>query len=293
MPPLPASTWVPGAEDGFVHSDTVNIHFVQLGKKDNPLLVMIHGFPDFWYTWRAQMPALAKQFHVVAIDQRGYNLSGQPEGVENYTTDKLVGDLLAVVDHFNQGKAVIVGHDWGGLVAWTFAMTHPERVNRLIVLNLPHPRGLIRELTNNPQQQKNSQYARDFQKPDAAKQLSPDHAHLLGQGPRGEEGLSRRAQTIVDGRDAQLLQGQLSQESGRRAGEGPGGRRRTIDTPDQVSGAVDPRPERHGPAAGRPQRYLELDRCRPDPGHDPGAGHFVQQDAADLVTRTMVSWLNR
>ena len=144
--PLPASTWVPGAEDGFVHSGGVNIHYVSLGKKDNPLLVMIHGFPDFWYSWRAQMPALAKQFHVVAIDQRGYNLSGQPEGVENYKTDKLVGDLLAVVDHFTPGKAVIVGHDWGGLVAWTFAMTHPDRTDRLIVLNLPHPRGLIREL---------------------------------------------------------------------------------------------------------------------------------------------------
>ena len=77
----------------------------------------------------------------MAIDQRGYNLSGQPEGVANYTIDKLVGDLLAVVRHFTNGKAVIVGHDWGGLVAWTFAMTHPELTDRLIVLNLPHPRG--------------------------------------------------------------------------------------------------------------------------------------------------------
>ena len=141
-------------------------------RKEDPLLVMIHGFPDFWYSWRAQMPELAKHFHVVAIDQRGYNLSGQPEGVENYTTDKLVGDVVAVVKHFGAGKAVIVGHDWGGLVAWTFAMTHPELTDRLIVLNLPHPRGLLRELATNPEQQKNSQYARDFQKPDAAKHVS-------------------------------------------------------------------------------------------------------------------------
>ena len=137
-----------------------------------PCVVMIHGFPDFWYSWRAQMPELAKHFHVVAIDQRGYNLSGQPEGVENYTTDKLVGDVVAVVKHFGTGKAVIVGHDWGGLVAWTFAMTHPELTDRLVVLNLPHPRGLLRELATNPQQQKNSQYARNFQKPDAAKHVS-------------------------------------------------------------------------------------------------------------------------
>ena len=86
----------------------------------------------------------------MAIDQRGYNLSGQPEGVENYKTEKLVGDVLAVVDHFTPGKAIIVGHDWGGLVAWTFAMTHPDRIDRLIVLNLPHPRGLIRELQRTP-----------------------------------------------------------------------------------------------------------------------------------------------
>ncbi len=169
----PASSLIPGAEEGFVDSGGVKIHYVSLGKKDDPLIVMVHGFPDFWYSWRAQMPALARRFHVVAIDQRGYNLSGQPEGVENYKTDKLVGDLLAVVDHFTRGKAIIVGHDWGGLVAWTFAMSHPDRIDRLIVLNLPHPRGLIRELQSNPQQQKNSQYARDFQQPDAAKRLSP------------------------------------------------------------------------------------------------------------------------
>src|SRR5262249_22292634 len=169
-----ASELLPGAEEGFVDSGGVKIHYVSLGRKEDPLVVMIHGFPDFWYSWRAQMPALAKRFHVVAIDQRGYNVSGQPEGVENYKAEKLVGDVCAVVDHFTDGKAIIVGHDWGGLVAWTFAMTHPDRTDRLIVLNLPHPRGLIRELQTNPQQQKNSQYARDFQKPDAAKRLSPD-----------------------------------------------------------------------------------------------------------------------
>ena len=136
-PPAPASSLLPGAEEGFVDSGDVKIHYVSLGKKEDPLLVMVHGFPDFWYSWRAQMPALAKRFHVVAIDQRGYNLSGQPDGVENYKTEKLVGDLLAVVKHFGPGKAVIVGHDWGGMVAWTFAMTHPELTDRLIVSTCP------------------------------------------------------------------------------------------------------------------------------------------------------------
>jgi pimeloyl-ACP methyl ester carboxylesterase len=89
-----ASQLLPGSEEGFVDSGGVKIHYVSLGRTQDPLIVMIHGFPDFWYSWRVQMPALAKQFHVVAIDQRGYNLSGQPEGVENYTVTKLVGDLL-------------------------------------------------------------------------------------------------------------------------------------------------------------------------------------------------------
>ena len=87
-------------EEGFADSDGVKIHYVTAGK--GPLVVMIHGFPDFWYTWRAQMPELAKHFQVVAIDMRGYNKSDQPEGVENYTIDKLVGDIDAVVKHFKQ-----------------------------------------------------------------------------------------------------------------------------------------------------------------------------------------------
>ena len=182
-----ASTFLPGARDHFVDSGGVRIHCVSLGRREAPLLVLIHGFPDFWYTWRAQMPALAHDFHVVAMDQRGYNLSGQPEGVDNYTINKLVGDVLAVVKHFGPGKAVIVGHDWGGMVAWTFAMTHPELTDRLIVLNLPHPRGLIRELANNPRQQRNSQYARDFQKPDAARKVTVDALIELGQRPGGSQ----------------------------------------------------------------------------------------------------------
>lgn len=157
---------------GYADSAGVKIHFVEAGQ--GPLVILIHGFPDFWYTWRDQIPALAEHFHVVAIDQRGFNKSDQPKGVENYRADKLVADIKAVVDHFKQSQATIVGHDWGGFVAWSFAMTHPETTARLIVLNLPHPRGLTRELANNPEQHKNSQYARNFQQPGAAAQLTAE-----------------------------------------------------------------------------------------------------------------------
>jgi pimeloyl-ACP methyl ester carboxylesterase len=158
--------------EGFVDSDGVKVHYVTRGK--GPLVVLIHGFPDFWYTWRDQIPALAKHFQVVAIDQRGYNTSGQPRGVENYTTDKLVGDVRAVIKHFKADRAVLVGHDWGGFVAWAFAMKHPEMTDRLVVLNCPHPRGLLRELATSAEQQKNSAYARAFQAKGAELLLTPD-----------------------------------------------------------------------------------------------------------------------
>ena len=254
---------------------------------------MVHGFPDFWYSWRDQMPALAKKFHVVAIDQRGYNLSGQPEGVDNYKTEKLVGDLLAVVQHFGPGKAVIVGHDWGGMVAWTFAMTHPELTDRLIVLNLPHPRGLMRELTTNPQQQKNSQYARDFQKPDAAKHMSADLLTFWVKDPE-----ARQVYRAALKRSS--MEGMLNYYKANYPRISP-------DDKDQTK-AQPPMPALpsvkcsvlliHGlkdqallpGALNDTWNWLDKDLTLVT---IPGAGHFVQQDAADLVTRTMVAWLNR
>jgi pimeloyl-ACP methyl ester carboxylesterase len=190
-------------EEGFADSDGVKLHYVTMGK--GPLVVLIQRFPDYWYTWRKQMPALAEHFQVVAIDQRGYNKSDQPQGVENYTMDKLVGDVVAVVNHFKQEKAVIVGHDWGGMVAWTFAMQHPKKTDRLIILNLPHPKGLMRELANNPQQQKNSQYAPQF--PERERRLAAEAgvARTLGPRPRCEKEIPGSLPAVVDGRDAQLL----------------------------------------------------------------------------------------
>jgi pimeloyl-ACP methyl ester carboxylesterase len=97
---------------------------------------MIHGFPDFWYTWRHQMDALSQTFQVVAIDQRGYNLSDKPKGVESYDMRLLVGDVAAVIRHLGRDRATIVGHDWGGIVAWQFAMNLPQMTENLVILNL-------------------------------------------------------------------------------------------------------------------------------------------------------------
>src|SRR5271169_6223454 len=169
---LPAADIESKMTHGYADSNGVKIHYASLGA--GPLIVMIHGFPDFWYTWRDQMEALSDQYQCVAIDQRGYNLSDKPKGVENYDVRLLVGDVAAVIKSLGQQKAIIVGHDWGGLVAWQFALNVPQMTDRLIILNLPHPRGLTRELAHNPDQQKNSQYARNFQQPDAASKLTAE-----------------------------------------------------------------------------------------------------------------------
>jgi pimeloyl-ACP methyl ester carboxylesterase len=292
-PAEPASSLLLGASDGMVDSGGVKIHYVSLGKPRDPLLVLIHGFPDFWYSWRAQMPALANWFHVVAIDQRGYNLSGHPEGVANYTVDKLVADLLAVVKHFGREKAVIVGHDWGGLVAWTFAMTHPELTDRLIVLNLPHPRGIMRELATNPNQQRNSQYARDFQRADAAKRMSVDFLSMWVTDPA-----ARKIYRAALKRSS--MEGMLNYYKANYPHDAAEAAARSSPAKgkDAVPAVKCPVLLIHGlkdqallpGALNDTWNWVESDLTLLT---IPSAGHFVQQDAAELVTRTMVAWLTR
>jgi pimeloyl-ACP methyl ester carboxylesterase len=291
--PAPASKLLTGAEEGFALSGDIKIHYVSLGKKSDPLLVMVHGFPDFWYSWRAQMPALARRFHVVAIDQRGYNLSGQPRGVENYTTAKLVDDLVAIVKHCGPGKAVVVGHDWGGLVAWIFAMNHPELIDRLIVLNLPHPRGLLRELATNPNQQKNSQYARDFQKPDAAQHVSVKALAGWVKDPEARK-------EYLAALERSSLEGMLNYYKANyprmpaNTADGPTTKPAVPEFPTVkcpvllIHGLKD---QALLPAAlNDTWNWIENDLTLVT---IPDAGHFVQQDAAELVTRTMTAWLAR
>ncbi|HLE70595.1 MAG TPA: alpha/beta hydrolase, partial [Vicinamibacteria bacterium] len=121
-------------EHGDADSNGVRIHYASLGQ--GPLVVMLHGFPDFWYSWRDQMEVLSSDFQTVAIDLRGYNLSDKPAGVESYAMPLLVGDVAAVIRHLGKDKAIVVGHDWGGAVAWYLALTQPQMVEKLVILNL-------------------------------------------------------------------------------------------------------------------------------------------------------------
>ena len=141
----------------------VRLHYVEAGA--GPLVVLLHGFPEFWYSWRHQIPALAAAgFHAVAPDLRGYNESAKPPKVSAYRIATLADDVAGLIEHADGGPAAVAGHDWGGLLAWQLAARQPERVGKLIILNAPHPRAFLRELRT-PGQLWRSSYVLFFQLP--------------------------------------------------------------------------------------------------------------------------------
>ena len=143
--------------------NNVRLHYVESGS--GPLVVLLHGFPEFWYSWRHQIPALAAAgYRAIAPDMRGYNLSEKPPGVRGYQLETLADDVYALIQHAGEERAVVVGHDWGGAVAWALAMRHPRTVAKLIVLNAPHPARFLQELRR-PGQFARSWYVLCFQLP--------------------------------------------------------------------------------------------------------------------------------
>ena len=275
----------------YADSDGVKIHYASAG--EGPLVVFIHGFPDFWYSWRHQMAGLEDRFRVVAMDQRGYNESGKPEGVESYDMSLLVADVAAVIRDAGAESATIVGHDWGGAVAWQFAFNLPEMTDRLVILNLPHPRGMAREMANNPEQRANSAYARRFQ------EGTPEDPDILFGGPMTAENLARwvsdeaaRPRYVEAFRrsdfTAMLNYYKRNYPRLQAVGAAPA----VPETPRLAAPVL----MFHGlddtalnsDALSLTWDWLDADLTLVTV---PGAGHFVQQDAADLVTSTLRWWL--
>ena len=150
-----------------IETNGIKLHVVMAGPKDGQPVFLLHGFPEFWYGWRNQIPALAEAgYRVIIPDQRGYNLSDKPQGIRAYAIDKLVDDIIGLVDAFGYDKVHLIGHDWGGLVAWALAIWHPERLRKLGILNVPHPDAIIRFLRRgDPEQLRRSWYFFTFQIP--------------------------------------------------------------------------------------------------------------------------------
>jgi epoxide hydrolase 4 len=152
-----------GVRDSYADLNNTRLHYVESG--EGPLVVLLHGFPEFWFSWRFQVPALAAAgFRVVAPDMRGYNLSSRPRGVPAYDIDCLAGDIHDLIRERGAESAFLAGHDWGAAVAWATAMNHPEVVGRLAILNVPHPRRLLHGLRR-PRQLVKSWYMFLFQLP--------------------------------------------------------------------------------------------------------------------------------
>ncbi|HEY3071905.1 MAG TPA: alpha/beta fold hydrolase, partial [Candidatus Limnocylindrales bacterium] len=127
--------------EGYAQIGDQSLHYVEAG--EGPLIVLLHGFPEFWFGWRLQIePLVAAGFRVVAPDTRGYNLSSKPEDFEAYAVDLLAADIRGLIGELGAESALLVGHDWGGSIAWTTGMNHPEVVDRLAILNAAHPRRL-------------------------------------------------------------------------------------------------------------------------------------------------------
>lgn len=275
-------------EHGYANNNGVDIHYATVG--EGPLVIMIHGFPDFWYSWRHQMEELKDSFKVVAIDQRGYNLSGQPEAESSYAMQNLVADVAAVIRHFGEEKANIVGHDWGGYVSWEFALAMPDMVKNLAILNLPHPNGLKRELASNQEQQTNSDYVRRFI---AGKSTDPDIFFGLPMNPQTlaswvTDPLAREAyveafeRSDFDGMLAYYKQNYPINGDPNAAANTP-----RLNIPVLVFHGLEDT-ALHSDGLNNTWDWIDADTSIVTV---PGAGHFVQQDAAELVSSTLKWWL--
>jgi len=163
----------PAWNDRFAEVNGVRLHYVAQGK--DPLILFLHGFPEFWYAWKDLLTDFGRDHHAVALDMRGYNLSAKPEPVEAYRVPVIVEDVRALAAKLGAKKFVLVGHDWGGVIAWAFAAQHPEMLQKLVIINAPHPTVFVRELANNPEQQKASSYFNLFNSPQAEPVLSANN----------------------------------------------------------------------------------------------------------------------
>ena len=273
-------------QNRYVSNKGVKIHYVVDG--EGPLVVMIHGFPDYWATWKPLMATLNKAgYRTAALDNRGYNLSDKPEGEAAYAMPNLVGDVAAVIEAEGQKNAIIIGHDWGAAISWQVVFTRPDLVNRLIIMSVPHPVGFAREMATNAEQQKNSQYARNFQQPGFEKYLTAEGLAGWVKDPAEKLG-------YVEAFKRSSMVGMLNYY-----------RANYPKTTTDKGGIMAANP----PMISVPVLVIHgmKDKALNAAGHAgtwdfvsqdttvlmiPSADHFVQHDAEALVNKTIRSWLN-
>ena len=276
----------PKLEDRYADDNGVKIHYVAAGT--GPLVVMIHGFPDYWGTWKPLIRTLSEDhYRTAAVDLRGYNLSDKPQGVGRYSMPLLISDIAAVIKAEGRTSAIVIGHDWGAAIAWQVAINRPDLVDKLVILSVPHPTTFAHEMATDPVQQRNSQYARNFQKEGAEKALTAEGLASWVKDP-AEKPLYIEAFRRSD--FAAMLNYYKANYPKTPGADGPA-------SPDP-------------PSIKAPVLIIHglQDKALNAAGHSgvwdhvtadttllmiPAAGHFVQHDAETLVDRTIKDWLDQ
>lgn len=271
-------------QDKYASNGDVKIHYVAGG--EGPLVVMIHGFPDYSGSWAKLMPALSDGYRVAAMDTRGYNLSDKPAGQDAYAMPNLVGDVAAIIKAEGRDKAIVIGHDWGAAIAWQFAFARPEMLDKLVILSVPHPTTFAKEMASNPQQQANSAYARNFQQEGSETRLTAEGLAGWVQDP---EAKPKYVEAFKRSSFAAMMNYY---------------RMNYPRTTSPQSAAAPPPPPLNVPLL---VIHGMKDTALLASGHSgtwdyvtkdttilmvPDAGHFVQHDAAPLVNRTIRDWLD-
>lgn len=276
-------------QDRTAANGDVKIHYVVDGK--GPLVVMIHGFPDYWATWKPLMAELNKAgYRTAALDLRGYNLSDKPQGVAAYAMPNLIGDVAAVIAAEGQKDAIVIGHDWGAAIAWQVAFNRPDLVNKLVIMSVPHPAGMARELATNKAQQAGSDYARNFQKEGSEKALTAEGLAGWVKDPQEKAGYVEALKRS----DFAAMMNYYRANYPRGAGEATE-TPTTMQAPSQrvkvpllvIHGMKDTALNAAGHSGT--WNYVDADTTIV---MAPTAGHFVQHDAEALVNATVRDWLN-
>ena len=296
-PRLPEETGAEGrppleVRHQFVVANGLRFHCVEAGS--GPLVLLQHGFPEFWYGWRHQIPALAQRFRVVAPDLRGYNLSDKPSGFSRL--DTLVGDVAGLIVALGEERATVVGHDWGGVIAWATSMWVPSRVERLVILNAPHLGAYLRELRGRWRQRPRSWYVGLFQLP-RLPELMLGAGRCRGIGEMLRASATRRdvfSDTDLDQyRRAMCRPGALSATLGyyRALRRTPPWRLARLVRPTSAPTLViwgDRDPALVPELADGLEAWVPNLRVK----HVPDAGHWIQHERPELVNRLLVEFLS-
>ena len=280
---------------GYAELSDARLHYVEAGPADGPPVILLHGFPEFWYGWRHQIPALAAAgLRVIAPDLRGYNLSSKPPGVSAYAPRRLAGDIRDLIGERGLARACVAGHDWGAAVAWSVATGLPEVVERLAILNAPHPRRMLEALRRPSRQLAKSWYMFFFQLP-----WLPERALRAGDWRAFRYGFEH------DARPGAFTPGDIDRY--REAWSRPG----AVTAIVNYYRASRRRPPGRGQGSPRPitaptlviwgerDRYLSSDLAEPARADVPGlervvrlpeASHWVQHDEPDRVSELLIGF---